>query len=363
MMRTFFRAFWIVGIGALVISAAGAGWTIYARSGGDVSAVAAGGKTLEATSAERVVAALIGYADVKGGQRNLDPVVPGRIVKVGVQEDQTVKAGDVLLSLDPVPAQVKVRQAEAAVEIAEIQLEQARKGIERQRLQEAQLQASIDLVKSKQKAAEEMYAQKQYLLEKKIQGDPQGHELKAAKAGVEAIRSSVKIEEAKLAELRLNDPQDAVRLAEKNRTVRKAELEGAQKELAECELRAPEDGTVLRVLVGAGEVLGPQAKHHAIVFAPNRQRIIRAELDQEYANRVRPGQPARIEDDSRSGDEWKGVVEHVPSAYLQRRSNALDPFTMNETRILECTIVLEPSPNPPRLGQRVRVKVLEPNAH
>ena len=50
--------------------------------------------------------------------------VPGRIDKVLVKDNQTVKAGDVLFQVDPVPYKLAQAQAEAAVNAARITVEQ-----------------------------------------------------------------------------------------------------------------------------------------------------------------------------------------------------------------------------------------------
>ena len=85
--------------------------------------------------------------------------------------------------------------------------------------------------------------------------------------------------------------------------------------LDECVLRAPEDGTVLRVLTQVGETVGAQARQPAVEFCPNGPRIIRAEVMQEWASKVEPGQVVLIEDDTRFGPQWQGRVKSVAGAF------------------------------------------------
>jgi multidrug resistance efflux pump len=193
-----------------------------------------------------------------------------------------------------------------------------------------------------------------------VEGDPEGRDLKAAAAQIEEIKAYLRVEEGKLTELRVLDPQTAVRLADLELAGKQLKLDEAKLGLEECDLTAPEDGTVLRVFVGPGDVLGSQPKQPAIVFAPNRPLIVRAELDQEYASRVHKGQLAVVEDEARTGEEWRGVVEHIAGAYMPRRSAGLEPFSLHsDARILECLVVLEPGERLPRICQKVRVKILE----
>jgi multidrug resistance efflux pump len=146
-----------------------------------------------------------------------------------------------------------------------------------------------------------------------------------------------------------------VDLAGKDLEAKQVVLRKAEQGLKECTVRAPFAGTPLRVLVSVGEVLGPSARQPAVLFCPNEPRIVRAEVEQEFAVRVAVGQKATIVDDATGGGEWTGKVERISDWYSQRRSILLEPLQFNDVRTLECIISIDPGPKPLRIGQRVRV--------
>jgi hypothetical protein len=97
----------------------------------------------------------------------------------------------------------------------------------------------------------------------------------------------------------------------------------------------------LRVLTQVGETLGNQPKTAAIEFCPKAPRIIRAEVLQEWASRVKEGQEAVIEDDTGAGARWHGKVKHVSDWYTHRRSMLQEPFQYNDVRTLECLVSVD----------------------
>jgi multidrug resistance efflux pump len=153
----------------------------------------------------------------------------------------------------------------------------------------------------------------------------------------------------------LNDPSADVRSARASVTARQARLEQARRAVEECALKAPVDGTVLRMLVNPGDVLGPEPKQPAVLFCPAGRRVIRAEVEQEFAGRVAVGQAATVQDDASGGPTWHGRVLRLSDWYTQRRSILPEPSQFHDVRTLECLIVLDEGQPPLRIGQRVRV--------
>ncbi|MBC7986286.1 MAG: HlyD family secretion protein, partial [Sphingomonadaceae bacterium] len=57
---------------------------------------------------------------------SISPDIAGRIVAVRVRENQRVEAGDILFTIDPDPYRIAVRQADAEIAEAELELSRAR---------------------------------------------------------------------------------------------------------------------------------------------------------------------------------------------------------------------------------------------
>jgi multidrug resistance efflux pump len=292
-----------------------------------------------------------GYVDVEPGLTALYPLQPGRVEEVLIQENQAVKAGTVLLRLDKRLADGQLRQALADLEAARVRLEQARKLIRQQQIKEAEQQAVIDAIRSRLKASEWLLARKNELRGMLVNDK----EYAAAQAQHEEVKAMLRGEEQKLEELRLNDPAEAIRLAEADVQARQARLDLAQVSVDECDLKAPGDGTVLRLLAARGDVLSVPARQPAVLFCPTGPRIIRAEVEQEFAPRVMVGQSASIQDDNSTATTWRGKVIRVSDWYTHRRSIRLEPLQQNDVRTLECLIELAPGQAPLRIGQRLRV--------
>ena len=155
--------------------------------------------------------------------------------------------------------------------------------------------------------------------------------------------------------MQLAEPELEIKRAEEDVAAKQALLDQAKHVLEEGTLRAPGAGTVLRVLVRTGDVFGPQTRQPAMQFCPQGPRLVRAEVEQEFAGRVALGQPALIEDDATASPTWKGKVTRVADWYAPRRSLTQEAFQFNDVRTLECLVTIDSGQPPLRIGQRVRV--------
>jgi|SRR5579884_769527 len=296
----------------------------------------------------------VGYVDVESGLTSLYPLQSGRVVSVPVAESDHVGAGAVLLRMDDTQAKLRLREAEAALVSARIQLAEARKLPEQHKTRLAQQQCAVEAAQRRAAAARLQFERQKDLDQKGLLGSKElaitGEQLKEAEAGERA-------EAARLDELKLRDPQADVRRAEHEVAMLEARLDQARQALEECTLRAPQSGTVSRLLATPGDVLGVQSPRPALLFCPDGPRLVRAEVEQEFAGRVALGQPVHIEDDVIGGPTWRGKVVRIADSYRQRRPNPSEPAQLNDVRTLEVLVILESSPTPVRLGQRVRVRM------
>jgi multidrug resistance efflux pump len=120
-------------------------------------------------------------------------------------------------------------------------------------------------------------------------------------------------------------------------------------------LKAPRAGTVLRILVGPGDVVGGQPGQPAVLFAADGPQVIRATVEQEFVGHVHEGEPALVRDEADPTATWRGRVRRLAGWYSQRRTILHDPAQMSDVRTLECLVVLDPGQPRLRLGQGVQV--------
>jgi multidrug resistance efflux pump len=298
----------------------------------------------------------LGHVDVEGGVSFPYPSSPGRVVEVKVKEGDTVKAGTVLFRMDETLAQAQVAEAEAAIKGAEAQLSLAKNAPQHLKLLEAAQAQALKAMKSKLASARIIADRKRDLVQKeqlaKEEADAAAELVKEAEAAVEG-------EENKLKEIQLQegDLPAKIQQAEQDVAHKKALLKKAQFALAECLVKAPMDGMVLRLALQPQDKLPAEPKIPPLIFCPSGPRIIRAEVEQEGAARVAVGQTAIIEDETNSsgGPKWEGKVVRVADWMAHRRSILPDPSQFIDVRTLECIVQIDPSKPPPRIGQRVRV--------
>jgi multidrug resistance efflux pump len=350
MKAKYFRlSIWFLGLALLAASLVGANLAINSRAGD--------GKIKEDVKSEPAApagdgAVCLGFVDVEAQVTNLYPLQPGRVAVVLVREDQAVKKGDVLFRLEDRPAKFLLRQAEADLSASKARLKDAQKLPEKHRLVKAQQQQAI-LGRAQMLEAERITLGR---LQKLVKGGNGAQEdADAAEAKVKAAAALLEAEEKKLSELVLLDPEGELKRAEADVAAKEAQLDSAKFALEECNIKAPLDGKVLRLFVHVGDSLGPQPKQPAVQFLPEGPRIVRAEIEQEFANRVSKGQTVTVQDDSKAGPELRGKVIRISDWYTHRRSIIQEPLQFNDVRTLECIIQLDPTPQPPRIGQRVRV--------
>ena len=187
---------------------------------------------------------------------------------------------------------------------------------------------------------------------------PTAEDLKAAEALVAKAAAGVAVRKAELDKLLATDPERAVATAQANIDLKKVLVEEAKEGVDLCVVRAPCDGTLLRVTASVGEVLSaipnPQ-KAAPLMFCPEGERIIRAEVEQEFAVKVAAGQQALVRDDATGGGKWTGKVVRVSDWFTHRRSMQLEPLQFNDVRTLEVIVSVDAGGPPLRIGQRLRV--------
>lgn len=297
-----------------------------------------------------------GHVDVEGGMVSLFPTQPGRVTAIEACENQLVSKGGVLLRLDDGPALLRVEEAEAATRVVEAQLEEARQLPERHQAKVGQQRSAVLAAQFKLSAARHQLERKRALLKA---GQIHEQEVAGAADLVRELEAVEQAEKNRLLELELVDVTSTVRRLEGELAVARARLAQARRAVDDCLLRAPDDGTVLRLQAGVGDMVG-QTGTAAVLFCPNRPRLIRAEVSQEFAASVRPGASCLVVDDYDTSEiSWRGQVVRVSDWYSQRRAVLPDPTQRQDVRTLECLVQLQPGHPPLRIGQRMRLTIMK----
>lgn len=298
-----------------------------------------------------------GYFDVEKGVAMLYPRQNGNVVWLG-EEGKRYEKDAPILQVEDALWKLKIKEAQAALNAAEGQLAEAKKLPEAYKLQAEQQQSAVKAIDSE--------IEKTKLDQKiKLQGLTDDSELKKNseryyKVALDQLAERKKVEEAKLKEMGLRDPQLKIQQAEAERDAKKLQVEQAQEMLKHFRIEAPEAGTVLRIYSHVGETLGPNPRTQAVDFLPDQPIIVRAEVLQEWGRFVKTGAEVEIEDDTYHGKTWKGTVKSISKWYAPTRSPVIEPFRYNDVRTLECIISVEKTAEELRIGQRVRAMIKMP---
>jgi multidrug resistance efflux pump len=347
------RWFCVLGVALLAGSLVGARF-IFSGNG-------SGTESKEASGPVPVVA--MGYVDTLRGVLNLAPPFAGRVVK-SCEEGAAIEEGATLIELDSESAQDQLRAAEADLQASELAAKIAKDMADQYGFQIGQQEEAVNAARSKQMGASERYKRAKELL---AANQIKEADANVARADLEAQEAGVKAEQRKLEGMKRIDPQLAVQRAEKDFDAKRAIRDRARKFVDDHILKAPVKGTVLRAMVNKGDMYLPDMRTPAVFFCPSDARIIRAEVDQEFASRVKTGQRVCITDDSNSQGRWTGVVGRVGDWFTQRRVVLPEPVTLHDVRTLECIIEkIEPVADTPaadrkdfplRINQRMRVTI------
>lgn len=214
------------------------------------------------------------------------PPVPGLVMAVRVQVGDRVAAGDELLRLDE-----RALAAERALRAASLAQAEARLARLRALPRPESLPAlAARLAETQAQAADATaFAARSTTLvaEQAIAAEEAGRRAWAATAAAARCEAAA----AALAEARAGAWQPDLAVAEAEIAAARAALAAVDTELARLVVRAPRDGTVLRLDVRAGEYCQPGSKA-ALILGDLSELRVRADIDESDLPRLDPAAPA-----------------------------------------------------------------------
>lgn len=303
----------------------------------------------------------------------LPPVLQsGTVTKVFVKTGQEVKVNQPLYVFDTSLQKADLENAKAAVAYAQKKVDEAKEKAKQHSTeieiakkhvaafeQKTQLQANhYALVESGLKTIYKTQNYPDDTWPKRLKDDPNLY-----KANVDWVAASneLSLSKEKLAGLEVADPQVLVRVAEAGVEQARAAENKAQTAIDLCTVTAKTAGTIERITIGEGSTLGVGTREYALWLIPAGSRIVRAEVEADFAHRVGKdleGKEVVVFDNTDPRLTYRGKVLTVGGTFLPKRSGN-QSLLGSDTSVLEAVIeILDPAPpgKPPlRVGQRVRV--------
>ncbi len=273
----------------------------------------------------------------------------GVVLEVLVAPGDEVKAGEVLVRLDPSEAQLAVQQAEAALTAAQARLDELKAGPTSEELEEAKAAVAVaqaalqKLLKPdpiQVAVAQAELAQAEVMLRRaqeaydRVKWDPaigtrpetlQLEEAtgayKIAKARLDALlnppaadvaaaRAQLQQAQARLARLKAGARPEQIAMAEAEVARARAALEIARLNLSRCEIRAPFNGTIGRVYVRAGELVAPGQPLVTLGDLTTLQ-VETTDLDEVDVAQVREGQKVSVTFDAIPDRIFRGHIVRI----------------------------------------------------
>jgi HlyD family secretion protein len=304
-----------------------------------------------ATAPTRLGLAAPGRVEPGSEERVLSAPRPGIITAMMVDENDHVRAGQVLAELDRADLVAQLHAAQAGVELQRAQRARLSHGArveERHESADRLAEAEAHLAYAVSEYARRVHLRDQGAVAS-VDIDAAQRELDVAKArrNEAAARSSLVSSSARADELAIAD----------------AEIGLAQAKVAEMEaqidktfVRAPIDGTVLHRFAKLGESVGTEDPTPLFVVGALATLNVRAEIDELDVARVHVGDRAYVTADAYPNKKFGGKITRVAQRVAAKNIVTDRPGERQDRKVLETLIALDPGANLP-IGLRVDVFV------
>ncbi len=249
--------------------------------------------------------------------------VAGTVSEVLVDDNQTIRAGDVIVRLDPRDYQASLLQAQASVVQARATLAQqgatvgeSSAQVDAAKAQEGQARAQITQADAQLTKAQLDYDRGEGLFERdrraiaRADVDAASAALKSAQGAADQARAGLSsaLAQTKAAQAAEKSSQAQVDVAEANLTAALARQRAAELQLSYCQIAAPVDGKISRKTVEAGQRLTPG---QALLSVVSPEVWVIANLKETQLGRVEVGQRVNVEIDALSGRTFYATVHSI----------------------------------------------------
>lgn len=265
-------------------------------------------------------------AKVAGDVVDVSPRVSGRLGHLLVKEQDRVKAGQVLARLDNTQYKAALDQAQAALDLARANYDKLPTDVKSMQAAYAKAQEGYTAAAAKVKSSEiSLLDAKRILDENEVlyqQGAVSKETLESYRSRYNNARATLEMEQANAMAVMesLNDAEakresmkktgSSIYIAQLKQA--QAGFDSARFNYENCTIKAPTDGTVIRVAAQEGENVSSSQTILSLCNLDNNW--ITANIEENKIDRIKTGQPVDIKIDAYPGKVLKGRVEAVGNA-------------------------------------------------
>jgi membrane fusion protein (multidrug efflux system) len=303
-------------------------------------------------------------AQIEGHVVPVLPKVGGYVTRVLVEDNQVVREGDTLVTLDPRDYQVRLQEAQADLRAAVVAA--ARNGAASAEVGQASARrgaavAGIGSAQANYDRAKQDVERMRRLAETRVISRQQLDEAEAAYRSADAELQAAQ-SQAKAAQAEVSGASAGVRSAEARLAAAQASVAAAQLQLSYAVITAPAAGRVSKKTVEVGQLVSPGQALMSLV--DERDVWVVANMKETQLDDIAVGQPVEIEVDAYNGRTFGGRVESIQGATGARFAllppdNATGNFTKVVQRIpVRIALDRRPADAPPlRPGMSVEVAI------
>ncbi len=222
--------------------------------------------------------------------------VPGTLLTVDVIENQQIKKGQVIATLDPRDYDVQVEQARTALDEARSMPATIRAQIEQAKAKAAADESRLQLARINLQRFSELY--KRNSIPKQRYDDSVAAEQVAAA-------------DAAASEKALAATQANLTVAEERIKTQEVRLTNAELTRSYCTIASPIDGIVSKKSAQVGQVVAPGQPLCAVVPLEGDHIWVEANFKETDLRRIRVGQPVTFHTDVNPGRTYSGWVESL----------------------------------------------------
>ncbi|MGI4833168.1 MAG: HlyD family secretion protein [Janthinobacterium lividum] len=250
-------------------------------------------------------------AQVEGDVYPVLPRVSGPVTKVYVDDNQVVKKGDTLVTIDPADYQQRVDAMQAALLAAQAQVTAARAQVNIAQANVRTAQTTIGVSAANRTRLQQDLARSTKLRNQDI--IPQSeYDAVAANLKATSAQQSTATDQVSVTRSQVMAAQQQIAVAQAVVKQRQTDLNNAKLQLSYTTLVAPANGVVSRKNVQPGQVVSPGQQLVGLVSSARTWVV--ANFKETQLENMKVGQPVKLEIDAYPNEEFDGHIESLSAA-------------------------------------------------
>lgn len=273
---------------------------------------------------------------------------PGRVEQVLFDEGDFVAAGTRVATLDAQPYQEAFAAAEASVQVAQAELSKMHSGLRPQEV--AQAREALKQAQAAAHRAERDYLRLSKLLSSKASSQ---QDVDSARATRDQAVAGVKAATAALSQAEEGFRKEDIAAAEARLAAAMAARDQAATALADTELFAPSNGTVIARIREPGSMVTSQNAIYNLSL--DYPVYVRAYINETVLGRIAPGTPVRVRSDS-SEKTYHGQIGFI-SPRAEFTPKTVETIELRTDLVYRLRIVVNDADPALRQGMPVTVAI------